>query len=269
MEFKALVIDLDGSVYHGNTLIEKADEALKFLGKKYDILYLTNNSTRSRAEFARKLANFGISCTKQQLITSGYAAAQYLQEHYASSKVYVIGEQGLKDELTEHDITICEEDCDCVLVGLDKEFNYKKMSKALNIILKGAVFIATNTDPFLITSEGVKPGAGSLVTAIETASDKKAIVTGKPSAFITDLIVKKLKAKPEEILIVGDNLQTDILMGIKGGMRTALVLTGASKLSDIEKSKISPDYIFKSIKHIPPFLDKNLHGGRTEKDYQD
>jgi len=269
MEFKALVIDLDGSVYHGNTLIEKADEALNFLGKKYDILYLTNNSTRSRAEFARKLANFGISCTKQQLITSGYVSAQYIKEHYASSKVYVIGEQGLKDELTEHDITICEEDCDCVLVGLDKEFHYKKMSKALNIILNGAVFIATNNDPFLITSEGVKPGAGSLVSAIETASGKKAIVTGKPSAFITNLIVKELKVKPEEILIVGDNLQTDILMGIKGGMKTALVLTGASKMGDIERLQIRPDHIFESITKIPPFLDKNLHEGRTEEDYQD
>lgn len=269
MEFKALVIDLDGSVYHGNTLIEKADEALKLLGKKYDILYLTNNSTRSRAEFARKLANLGISCTKQQLITSGYAAAKYIQEHYASSKVYVIGAEGLKDELIEHDITICEEDCNCVLVGLDKEFNYKKMSKALNIILKDAVFIATNNDPFLITSGGVKPGAGSLVTAIETASGKKAIVTGKPSAFITNLIVKELKVEPEEILIVGDNLQTDILMGIKGGMRTALVLTGASKMSDIEKLQIRPDYVFESITKIPLFLDKNFNDGRTEKDYQD
>lgn len=188
MEFKALVIDLDGSVYRGNNLIEKADEALKFLDKKYD--------------------------------------------------------------------TICEEDCDCVLVGLDKEFNYTKMSKALNIILNGAVFIATNNDPFLITSEGVKPGAGSLVTAIETASGKKAIVKGKPSAFVTDLTVKELKAKPEEILIVGDNLQTDILMGIKGGMKTALVLTGASKLSDIERLQIRPDHIFESITKIPPFLDK-------------
>ncbi|MHC1623982.1 MAG: HAD-IIA family hydrolase [Candidatus Methanospirareceae archaeon] len=251
MKFKALVIDLDGSVYHGNTLIERADEALNFLSKKYDILYLTNNSTRSRAEFARKLVNLGISCTKHQLITSGYASAQYIQEHYAGSTVYVIGEQGLKDELIEHDITICEEDCDCVLVGLDKEFSYNKMTKALNFILNGAVFIATNNDPFLITNNRVVPGAGSLVTAIETACGKKAIVTGKPSTFIADLIVKKLRVKPHEILIVGDNLQTDILMGIKGGMRTALVLTGASKMSDIERLQISPDYILKSIGELP------------------
>ncbi len=251
MKFKALVIDLDGSVYHGDNLIERADEALNSLSKKYDLLYLTNNSTRSRAEFARKLANFGISCTKHQLITSGYAAAQYIQEHYASSKIYVIGEQGLKDELTEHDITISEDDCDCVLVGLDTEFTYKRMTKALNYILKGAVFIATNNDPFLITSVGVKPGAGSLVSAIETACGKKAIVTGKPSTFISDLIIKKLEVKPHEILVVGDNLQTDILMGIKGGMRTALVLTGASIMSDIEKLQIHPDFIFKSITQIP------------------
>lgn len=251
MNFKALVVDLDGSVYHGDNLIERADEALNSLSKKYDLLYLTNNSTRSRAEFACKLANFGISCTKHQLITSGYAAAKYIQEHYGSSTVYVIGEQGLKNELHEHDIAICEDDCDCVLVGLDKEFSYNKMTKALNFILNGAVFIATNNDPFLITNEWAVPGAGALVTAIETASGKKAIVTGKPSAFITGLIVEELKVKPEEILIVGDNLQTDILMGIKGGMRTALVLTGASKMGDIEKLQIRHDYVLKSIGELP------------------
>lgn len=258
MELKALVIDLDGSVYHGNKLIEKADEALNYLNERYDILYLTNNSTRSREEFVRKLDNFGIPSSKHQLITSGYSSAKYIQKHYPSSRVYVVGTKGLKDELIEHGITICGEDCTSVLVGLDKEFDYTKMTKALNFMVEGAVFIATNTDPFLISSTGVKPGAGSLVTALETASGKKAIVTGKPSAFITDLIIKKLRVKPQEIFIVGDNLQTDILMGIKGGMKTALVLTGASKLNDIEKLQIRPDYVFKSITQIPPFLDGNL-----------
>lgn len=254
MDFKALVIDLDGSVYYGNKLIEKADEALTLLRENYDVLFLTNNSTRSREAFVQKLAHLGIPCQKHHVVTSGYAAANYIQVHYPRSSVYVIGEQGLKQELLELGITLCEDACDSVLVGLDKDFNYTKMSKALNFILKGAVFIATNTDPFLISSEGVKPGAGAVVASLETASGKKAIVTGKPSAFIADLMIKQLQVKPQEILMVGDNLQTDILIGIKSGMKTALVLTGASKRHDIEKLHIRPDYIFKSIVHIPPFL---------------
>jgi 4-nitrophenyl phosphatase len=254
MGIKALVIDLDGTVYHGKTLIEHADEALERLAKQYEILYLTNNSTRSRAEFTQKLANFGISCTKQQLITSGFAAAEYIKEFYPCSHVYVIGEDGLKQELIEHDITLCEDACDCVLVGLDTGFTYAKLKKALTLLLNGALFVATNTDPFLVTNERIVPGAGSIVAAVETGSGKNPIVIGKPSAFITNLIAKQLQVQPSEILIVGDNLQTDILMGMKGGMQTALVLTGASKRSDIERLLIHPDYIFESIADIPKGL---------------
>ena len=251
MGIKALVIDLDGSVYHGNSLIERADEAVNLLSESYEVVFLTNNSTRSREGVVEKLLNFGISCKKQQIITSGYAAARYIQARHESSRVYVIGAQGLKDELVEHNITLCEDDCTCVLVGLDKAFTYTKLHNALTFILRGAVFIATNTDPFLITGDGIKPGAGSLVAALETASGKKPIVTGKPSAFITDLIVTHLNVKPHEILIVGDNLRTDILMGIKGGMRTALVLTGASTLNEIGELHIQPDYVFESISELP------------------
>ncbi|RZN43555.1 MAG: HAD-IIA family hydrolase [Methanophagales archaeon ANME-1-THS] len=252
MELKALVVDLDGSVYHGDQLIEKADEALNLLQKSYKILYLTNNSTGTRADFARKLEHLGIPCQKDQIISSGYAAARYLKEQYEGSSVYLIGEHGLKQELLEEGLHLCATGpCDIVLIGLDNDFNYEKMNIALSHLLKGAILIATNTDPVLITKGAIVPGAGALVASIEAASGKKAMVTGKPSAFITDLIVTTLRVKPHEILIIGDNLQTDILMGIKSGMRTALVLTGVSKLSDIEHFQIRPDYIFKSIAEVP------------------
>jgi 4-nitrophenyl phosphatase len=265
MGIKALVIDLDGTVYHGKTLIEHADEAVNSLCETYDVLFLTNNSTRSRAEFAQKLETFGISCTKQQLITSGFAAAEYIQEHYPRSRVYVIGEDGLKQELIEHGITLCEDDCDCVLVGLDKGFTYAKLKKALTLLLNGAVFIATNTDPFLLTNERIVPGAGSIVAAVETGIGKKPVVIGKPSAFITDLIVKQSQVQPQEILVVGDNLQTDILMGIKGGMQTAFVLTGASKREDIERLHIRPDYVFESIVDLPAGLVHTTERNRGQR----
>ena len=258
MELKAIVIDLDGSVYYGNKIIEKADEAINSLDRKYTVSFLTNNSSLSRADYVRKLENFGISCSKYRVITSGYASARYIKRKYGGSRVYVIGEKGLKNELIEQDIKICEDECDIVLVGLDSDFDYKKMAKALRFILEGALFIATNTDPFLITDEGIIPGTGALISSIEIASGKKAIVTGKPSKFMIDLILNELRVKPKEILVVGDKLETDILMGIEGGMRTALLLTGASKMEDVKKSKITPGYIFKSVIEIPAFL-KNLH----------
>jgi 4-nitrophenyl phosphatase len=254
MGFKALVIDLDGTVYRGTTLIPKADEAIEKLCEEYDLYFLTNNSTRSRSEFVRRLSDLGIACAAQQLITSGYAAAKYIRDQYPASRVYVIGEQGLTDELREQHLTICEDDCDCVLVGLDKAFSYAKLHKALQFLLRGAVFIATNTDPFLVTSTGIKPGAGAIVAAIETASGKHPIVTGKPSRFMSELILSMVNVKPHEILIVGDNLATDILMGIESGMRTALVLTGASTENDIEASSIRPDIVVDSLAELPQAL---------------
>jgi 4-nitrophenyl phosphatase len=254
MTLKALAIDLDGSVYHGPQLIDGADEALNRLTERYAVLFLTNNSTRSRAEYVQKLAQLGITAAKEQLITSGYAAARFLHLHYPQNRFYVLGSRGLKDELSEHRITLCEEACDGVLIGLDKEFTYAKLHKALTFLLNGAVFIATNTDPFLLTREGIKPGAGSLVAALETASGRKAIVTGKPSAFIAELILAQLKLEPHEILVVGDNLQTDILVGLTGGMRTALVLTGASQQADIARLHIRPDYVLPSISELPRLL---------------
>ena len=254
MTLKALVIDLDGSVYHGTKLIEGAAEALNRLTERYAVLFLTNNSTRSRAEYVQRLAQFGIPAVKEQLITSGYAAVRYLQTNYSETRFFVLGSPGLKEELREHQIALCAESCDGVLVGLDKEFTYAKLQQALTFLLHGAVFIATNTDPYLLTSEGIKPGAGSLVAALETASGRKAIVTGKPSAFIAALIQEQLQLPPREILVVGDNLQTDILMGRTGGMRTTLVLTGASKREDVERLRIQPDYVLPSITDLPRLL---------------
>lgn len=252
MELKAIVVDLDGSVYHGDQLIEQADEALNQLQKSYKILYLTNNSTSTRADFARKLEQMGIPCHKRQIISSGYAAARYLKARHSGSRVYVIGEEGLKQELLEAGLNLCaDERCDIVLVGLDTNFTYTKLDTALSYLIRGAILIATNTDPVLITRGAIRPGAGALVASIETASGKKAIVTGKPSPFITELILSTVQVHPHEVLIIGDNLQTDIFMGIRAGMRTALVLSGVSRLADIERLGIQPDYIFPSIAELP------------------
>jgi ribonucleotide monophosphatase NagD (HAD superfamily) len=141
-------------VYHGDIIIDDAAKVIALLAKSYKVLFLTNNSTRSRADYVWKLERFCISCTKYQVITSGYASAKYIKQKYGDSSVYVIGENGLKKELVEQDIPLCEEDCDIVLVGLDKEFSYRKMTKALTFILAGAAFIATNNDPHRLGGAG-------------------------------------------------------------------------------------------------------------------
>lgn len=243
LDFKGFVIDLDGVVYRGKELISDSNKRIASIRKKSKVLFLTNNSTKTRAEYVEKLKGFGIDVNEKEIITSGYAAALYIKENYKNPNVYVIGEEGLEKELSWQGIQVGWRDCNVVLVGLDRGFNYSKMALALRFIQKGADFIATNTDSTLITESRILPGGGAIVKAVQIACGLEPIVIGKPSGIIGKIVLEKLKLKPEEVLLLGDRLETDIAMGNKLGMKTALVLTGHSKREDIEKSGIEPDYV--------------------------
>ena len=237
LNFKGFVIDLDGVVYRGRKLISDSNRRIASMRKKSKVLFLTNNSTRTRADYVKKLGGFGINVSEEEIITSAYATALYVKENYRKSNVFVIGEEGLKSELAWQGIPVGGwRDCNIVVVGLDREFNYQKMALALRLIQGGADFIATNTDSTLITEKGILPGGGSIVSAVQTACGRQPLVIGKPSRIIGKIVLDKLKLKPEDVLFLGDRLETDIAMGNKLGMKTALVLTGLSKREDIEKT---------------------------------
>lgn len=243
MDFKGFIIDLDGVVYRGNELISDSNKRIASAKKKAKVLFLTNNSTKTRAEYVEKLRGFGINVDEGDIITSGYAAALYIKKNYKNPSVFVIGEEGLKRELEWQGIQIGWGECNIVLVGLDRTFNYSKIAKAFKYIEGGADFIATNTDNTLITEKGMLPGAGAVVSALQTVCETEPILIGKPSEIIAKIALDRLKLKPEDVLLLGDRLETDIKMGKNVGMKTALVLTGYSKREEIEKSKIKPDYI--------------------------
>jgi len=243
LDFKGFVIDLDGVVYRGEELISDSNRRIASLKKKSKVLFLTNNSTRTRADYVKKLARFGINTTEDEIITSAYAAALYIKQNYKKPNVFVVGEDGLKSELSWQGIPTGWRGANIVLVGLDREFNYQKLSHALRLIQNGADFIATNTDNTIVTERGILPGGGSIVSAVQAACGKEPIVIGKPSQIIGKIVLDRLKLKPEDVLLLGDRLETDIAMGNILGMKTALVLTGISKREDIEKTGIEPDFV--------------------------
>ncbi len=246
-KFKCFVIDLDGVVYKGRELIPGVDRKIASLQRRAKVFFLTNNSTRSRMQYVEKLRDFGIYTTEDDIVTSGYAAAKYITEKYPRGKVYVIGEDGLKKELEWHGVQVCWRDCNIVLVGLDRNINYMKLSLALNFILRGAKFIATNTDNTLVTEKGLMPGAGAIVSAVRMASRKEPTIIGKPSEIIGDIILEKAGVDPQEILVIGDRLETDIAMGKRCGMKTALVLTGYATTEDVKQSSIKPDFVLEQL----------------------
>ena len=247
------ILDLDGVVFLGKNIIPGADEGIdRIRDAGSRVIFLTNNSTRSREAVASKLESMGIGCMASDVITSAYAASVYIKEQYGPSTIYCIGEPGLLEELEQEGHTIAEQNVDQVLVGLDKSFTYHKLKLGLDNLRAGSGFIATNTDALLPTESGFLPGAGSMVAALKAASGKDPIVIGKPNKPIIDVLLNEYGLKNGECVMIGDRLETDILAGINAGMRTVLVLTGSSGIEDIEISGIRPDTILDSIVDLGP-----------------
>jgi 4-nitrophenyl phosphatase len=244
----AYILDLDGVVYHGRTVIPGACESIDRLRSSGSrVVFLTNNATRTREDIASRLKDMGIPCSAGDVISSAYATSVYIFEQYGSSTIYPVGEQGLVEELKRAGHMINGLDADYVVAGLDREFTYEKLTHALDLLMNGAGFIATNTDAMLPTENSFLPGAGSMVAAIQAASGVVPEVIGKPNKPIMDVLLKEYGLKSEECVMVGDRLETDILAGNRAGMRTVLVLTGASGIKDIESSGIQPDTVLDSI----------------------
>ncbi|NOQ32946.1 MAG: HAD-IIA family hydrolase [Methanosarcinales archaeon] len=257
---KAYILDLDGVIFRGSDVIAGAPDAVNQLLDSARVVFLTNNSTQSRAAVSARLNASGIRCRESDVITAGYAAAVYIRKRYGTQKIYPIGEAGLIHELEAEGHEIDPggdggmgadrgEDAvaDFVVVGLDMDFTYEKLRIGLQNILAGAGLIATNTDPLLPVEHGFLPGAGAIVRALETASGRSAFVIGKPNPPMMDAVIDHLGLPAHECTLVGDRLETDILAGSRYGMKTVLVLSGVETAESVRQSRIKPDAVIGSI----------------------
>lgn len=213
---KAVAFDLDGTIYLGEKVIDGAINLVTFFSESnIRILYFTNSSMQTRGQTFSKLVNLGVPVDSiDAVLTSAYASALYLKNQNIKY-CYCIGHQGLLDELAEHGISNDELKAQAILIGLDHNFSYDKLAKALKIITKNECkIIACNLDKNYPTENGtLMPACGAIVAAIEVAADKKAnYVTGKPNIFMMELISKRYNLRPDEILVIGDNFESDIMM---------------------------------------------------------
>lgn len=250
----AVLFDLDGVIYRGEALLPGAVEAVLYCRSKgYATFFLTNNSTRSRRQYVEKLGTLGIECSEEEIITSGYATAQYLRSRSQGAKVFVIGEEGLREELRLAGLRLVYDGhVDFVVVGMDRNFTYKKLMKAQRSILSGAKLIATNPDATFPTEDGLLPGAGSIVAAVERATGRRALVIGKPKTFMLELALRRCGARAEDSVVVGDRLDTDIKAGRRAGMKTVLVLTGVTSEEEARRARgeLRPLYIIPDLRHL-------------------
>jgi len=215
----------------------------------------TNNSMATAAEYVKKLAGMGIETPEAAILTSAMATRDYLIETLpADAEILVIGMPALRDQLFRDTnfqaVQFGESVPAAVVVGLDKGFTYEKLVLAHDAIRAGARFVATNADATLPTEKGLTPGCGSIVAAIATASGVLPVVIGKPQPLILEMALHRLGVNPDEAVMVGDRLDTDILAGQRAGMLTLLVLTGVSTRDEIASAEALPDLVFTDLNAV-------------------
>lgn len=254
---KGFIFDLDGTVYLDNQLIDGAVEAIELLRKRGDkIVFLTNKSISTRYDYLNKLRNFGIETNIHEIINSNYITANYLKEQMDSTDaVLVIGEDALFQELIDENIQITNnpDKATFIVLGWDRKFNYEKLNDAYQAWLKNnATILATNPDRTCPIYDGQIPDCAAMIGAMEGVTGQKIdLIMGKPSKLTANFVVNEvLKMNPEQCYMVGDRLETDILMGHENGLNTVLVLSGISTIEMVKKTDQKPTYIIESIKDI-------------------
>lgn len=249
---KAFVLDMDGVLYRGQERLPGSQTFLQAL-KHNNIPYvlLTNNSTRTVLNYVEKLERMGIEAAPEQIMTSAVATALYLADHAGpGTSIYPVGMNGLRETLREHGFVLTDESPDYVVAGLDNDITYEKLRAATLAIRAGATFIGTNPDRTIPTERGLEPGAGSILAAIEAATDVEPKIIGKPQRGVFEAMLEKLGTAPEQTAMVGDRLETDILGGAGAGLRTVLVLTGVTARIDLANSDIQPDLVFDTLEQL-------------------
>ncbi|MBS3787609.1 HAD-IIA family hydrolase [Candidatus Bipolaricaulota bacterium] len=244
--YEAIFVDMDGVVVMSSQLIPDAPQALVELGNFGDVFILSNNSTRTREKFAANLANMGIDLPPSSIINSAFVLARYLRELKGTTKAFVVGEEGLDKELELMGHKVVQpEEAEIIAVGMDRNISYKKLDCALTGLLSGAEFYGTNADKTFPTPEGESPGAGASVGAIKGMGFEPKRIVGKPSSIAAKIAMEVAGTdKPEDCLVIGDRLETDILMAERAEMDSALVMTGVETKKSLEDSDIEPTYIF-------------------------
>ncbi len=252
--FKAVLLDLDGTVYRGRSPIPGAKEAIERLRREgVKVFFLTNASTKTREGSVNKLRDLGVEAKEEEIYSSSYAAAKYISDNFHGKSVYCICEGGMQGELEKRGEKVTDmPGAEVVAVGLDRNLTYDKLANAYRAIMAGAPFIASNDDPAFPVEDGFLPGAGAMVEALRKATGKNPVIMGKPNSYLIDIILEEHNLDKKDIVIVGDRLETDILTGKRMGITAVLVLSGVAKKEDVEKldEKDRPDYILPSLAEI-------------------
>lgn len=248
--FRYLITDMDGVLWRGHDPLPGLQEFVRFLRQRgIRLVCATNNASTPPEQLAERLQSWGTDITADEIVTSATATADYLAETLpAAARLYVIGMEGLRRALAAKGFQLAAEDdrapVTAVVVGIDWQVAYPHFKRAALHIRAGARFFGTNGDVTFPSPEGIIPGNGALLALIEAATAVKPAIIGKPEPGLYQMALKRLQARPEQTLVLGDRMETDILGAARLGLKSALVLTGVTPREALPGFDYQPDWIF-------------------------
>jgi NagD protein len=268
-QIDGFIFDLDGTVYLGDKALPGAAACIAELrrrGKR--LLFVSNKPLEPGRAYAEKLTRLGIPAGEGDIITSAFVLGYHLSQAAPGLRCYVIGEHSLRQELRGHGLQVCDDldgqdpqgiidphGIDAVVVAFDRTLDYRKLNTAYQALMRGARFYATNADKICPLPGGGIPDAGATIAALEHITGRQVeLVAGKPSRLIMQVAAQRLGLEPERILMTGDRLETDILMGQQAGMLTAVVLTGVTRREHLLGLGSPPDYVLENLGELPEMI---------------
>ena len=251
-KMRGFICDMDGVLYHGNRLLPGATEFIHWLhAEKKEFLFLTNNSGSTPIELQQKLKRMGLEVSPEHFYTSALATAAFLKEQAPGCSAYVIGEAGLLNALYDVGITMNDVNPDYVVIGEGRAYSLDTLTKAVNLVIKGARLIGANSDVSGPIEQGIAPACRALIAPVEIATGKKAYFCGKPNPLMMRTGLNLLGCHSAEAVMVGDRMDTDIISGTESGMATVLVLSGVSDRQTALSFAYQPTMILDGVGDIP------------------
>lgn len=258
MDHDGVLVDLDGTVYRGDRLLPGAAAAIERLRDAgVRTVFFSNNPTKSQRAYADHLSSLGIPVAAGAVLSSGTVTARALSADHPGDAVFLIGEAGLRDQLEAADVGLVADatDADVLVASYDREFGYGDMLAGYRALEAGARFYGTDPDRLIPAADGMVPGSGAVINAVGGIVGREPDrVFGKPSPAAQAAAIEALDAPPARCVVVGDRLDTDIALGERAGMTTALVRTGVATDADVATSDVTPDHVIDSLADLETVL---------------
>jgi len=258
----ALIIDMDGVLWHGDTpLPGLVDFFATLRQKEIRFILATNNASQTPEQYVAKLARMGVTIIRDEVLTSAQAAALYLRERApAGARVFAIGEDGVRQALSENGFQLnelYELNAHYVVCGMDRGLSWDKLATATLNIRAGAQFIGTNPDTTLPTERGLTHGNGAVLAALQAATGVAPTIMGKPEPIMYQQALARLQLSPAQAIAIGDRLETDILGAVRAGMRSIFVLSGVSQREQLGGLSYQPTWVMENIRVVTEAINSS------------